>query len=267
MAEYPLHLDSDGRWVHTWVRQSSVKTADMCMQRFRNDIYGLHKEVQKDASALGTACHAACEDALYAKKNGTEFVANDLFDAFQYHWEEEELPAIEQWVSYKPEETHQIGVQKLTNWWNEVYPELNPVGIEHTFDEILHEDDERVVHLTGTIDLVEKDRLWDWKFPKRDYSREAWQYQRWDVQSIAYCFATGIPSFSYAIMHPKGVGRIDLVRSQRHIDWFREKVLALCRYVEASPPAPWVLGDNGWWCSEKWCPSWTQCKGSHIEGA
>jgi len=105
--------------------------------------------------------------------------------------------------------------------------------------------------------------LWDWKFPKRDYSRTAWEYERWDVQSIAYCYALGIPNFSYAIMHPDGVGRMDLVRDQTHFDWLRTKVLALCRYVEAMPTAPWVLGDNGWWCSEKWCANWAHCKGSN----
>ena len=115
--------------------------------------------------------------------------------------------------------------------------------------------------LRGTVDLVEQDRLWDWKFPKRDYARNEWEYHRWDVQSIAYCFALGIPNFSYAIMHPDGVSRMDLVRNESHYDWLREKVLALCHYVETAPAIPWVLGDNGWWCSEKWCANWSHCKG------
>ena len=265
--QYPLHKDSDGRWVHTWVRQSSVKTSDMCMERFRNDIYGVHDEVQKDAAALGTACHAAAEDALYAKRNGTEFKYQDVIDAFRYHWHEVEEPAIQEWSSYTPEKAADAGAERIGFWWSDVYPELQPKLIEHTFSKVLIEDDERVVHLTGTIDLVEDGRLWDWKFPKRDYAKDAWQYQRWDIQSIAYCYAMDIPDFSYAIMHPKGVGRIDLVRDESHFDWLSQKVLALCRYVENAPAAPWVLGDNGWWCSEKWCPSWTQCKGSHIKGA
>jgi len=264
--QYPIHLDSEGRWVHTWVRQSSIKTSDMCMERFRNDIYGVQKEVQKDAAALGTACHAAAEDALYAKQRGNVYSLASTIDAFKYHWHEEEEPAIEEWQSYRPDLAAQAGEERITSWYNEVYPDLQPSLIEHTFDKILIEDDERVVHLTGTIDLVEEDRLWDWKFPKRDYARDAWQYERWDVQSIAYCYAMDIPDFSYAIMHPKGVGRIDLVRDESHVDWLRQKVLALCQYVEKSPPPPWVLGDNGWWCSEKWCPSWTQCKGSHSKG-
>ena len=65
--DYPLHLDADGRWVHTWVRQSSIKTADMCMEKWRTDIFNVVSEPLKDASELGTACHAAVEDLLNAR--------------------------------------------------------------------------------------------------------------------------------------------------------------------------------------------------------
>ena len=70
--KYPLHKDADGRWVHTWVRQSSVKTADMCLERFRNDIFQLQPEVHTDAATLGTVCHAVAEDALLARKAGRD---------------------------------------------------------------------------------------------------------------------------------------------------------------------------------------------------
>ena len=143
---------------------------------------------------------------------------------------------------------------------------LKPVQVEEYFNLLFHEDDNRVVKFSGTIDLVEEDRLWDWKFPSRDYSRDRWQYERWDVQSMAYCWAKGISNFSYAIMHPKGVGRMDIVRDEGHTDWLRQKVLGLCHLVE-SEMTKYPLGDDGWWCSEKWCPAWTRCKGATIGGA
>ena len=261
--KYALHRAGDGRWVHTWVRQSAIKTADMCMERFRNDIFGLTEEPTKDASSLGTVCHAVAEDALSAVMDGYgPMEESDLHAAFDYYWGEMG-PTIERWESYTPSLATTVGKNKLSSWYAEVYPTVTPVAVEHYFEVPLIEDDERVVNLTGTVDLVESNRLWDWKFPKRDYSRTAWEYERWDVQSIAYCYALGIPNFSYAIMHPDGVGRMDLVRDQTHFDWLRTKVLALCRYVEAMPTAPWVLGDNGWWCSEKWCANWAHCKGSN----
>lgn len=265
MNEYPLHKDSEGRWVHTWVRQSTVKTADMCLERFRNTIFNLVSEEIKDAATLGTACHAVAEDALNTRKTGGEMTQQDMIDSFEMYWEEA-LPTIEVWNSYSGESAYTEGLRKIENWRTEVLPELQPVEVEEYFNLVFHEDDNRIVKFSGTIDLVEEDRLWDWKFPSRDYSRDRWQYERWDVQSMAYCWAKGISNFSYAIMHPKGVGRMDIVRDESHTDWLRQKVLGLCHVVE-SEMTKYPLGDDGWWCSEKWCPAWTRCKGAIIGGA
>ena len=265
MQKYPLHRDAEGRWVHTWVRQSSIKTSDMCLERWRNDVFGLVGESIKDASSLGTVCHAVAEDALNSRLDGiAEMSLQDMNDAFENYWEET-IPTIQVWNNYNPETAYVAGLEKLANWHEEVFPHVQPVMVEHTFDVPLIEDSERVVRMTGTIDLVEEDRLWDWKFPGRDYSRDKWQYERWDVQSIAYCYAMGIPNFSYAVMHPKGVGRMDLVRDQSHYDWLRIKVLALCRLLETQM-GPFPLGDNGWWCSNKWCENFARCKGATIGG-
>ena len=264
LMKYPLHRAADGRWVHDWVRQSSVKTADMCLERFRNDIWGIVSEEIKDASTLGTACHAVAEDALNTRLNGGEMTEQDMLDSFEYYWDEA-LPTIEKWYSYSPESAYVSGIAKIKSWREQVLPELKPVAVEKNFNLPLYEDDQRIITFSGTIDLVEEDRCWDWKFPGRDYSRNKWEYERWDVQSIAYSLATGIPDFSYAIMHPKGVGRMDLTRGEEHYEWFRQKVLALAKLVE-SQIGNYPLGDNGWWCSEKWCPNWARCKGATTGG-
>ena len=83
MNKYPLHRDSEGRWVHTWVRQSTIKTADMCLERFRNTIFNLVSEEIKDAATLGTACHAVAEDALNTRKAGGEMSQQDMIDSFE----------------------------------------------------------------------------------------------------------------------------------------------------------------------------------------
>ncbi len=267
--QYPLHRDADGRWIHTWVRQSSIKTADMCMERFRTDIYGLNPEVHTDAATLGTVCHAVAEDALLARKAGKDESLEGMLSAFDYYWDEHG-PLIQKWGTYKPEKVQGIGYARLQSWHDEIYNgerfgPLEPVGVELDFDKIFFEDDERVVNLRGTIDLVEEDCVWDWKFPSRDYAKSKWEYERWDVQSIAYCWATDIQNFRYGITHPTGVSYIELERDQSHTDWLRQKVLALCQYVESTSRGPWLLGDNGWWCSEKWCSNWARCKGATEE--
>jgi hypothetical protein len=143
---------------------------------------------------------------------------------------------------------HAAGVGKITNWYNEVFPLLQPLQTEYTFDVPLLEDENESFGMTGTVDLVEETGYGIGSSPAGT-TRERWQYERWDVQSIAYCYAMGIPNFSYAVMHPDGVGRMDLERGQEHFDWLRQKVSALCRLLETQT-GPYPLGDNGWWCSE-----------------
>jgi hypothetical protein len=268
--DYPLHRDADGRWIHTWVRQSSIKTADMCMERFRKDIYSLSAERPKDVNTFGTACHAVAEDALQARMNGKDETLEGLLYAFDYYWDEAKLLIDDdQWTKYRPETIGAEGYSRITDWYNQIYnadEKIIPTGIEQDFNKILWEDNERVIYARGTIDLVEENRVWDWKFPSRDYSRNKWEYERWDVQSIMYCWATDIPLFRFGIIHPKGVSYIELERDSSHTEWMKQKVLALAKFVENAPRGQWPLGDNGWWCSEKWCPNWARCKGATTGG-
>ena len=259
--KFPIHLAEDGRVVHDWVRQSSIKTSDMCLERWRRELWDDSPEIVKDAAALGTACHSVAEYILEADEPPDEAEVTELFNIF---WAKM-VPTINIWNSYDQESATVEGLSRILSWYNEVYEELVPKKVEWNFNKLFFEDDERIVYLSGTVDLVEEDRIWDWKFPKRDYSRDKWQYDRWDVQSMAYCWATGIPNFSYAVMHSKGVGRMDLVRDESHTDWLRAKVLRLCQLLESDSRAM-ALGDNGWWCSEKWCDYFAQCKGATIGG-
>lgn len=261
MMNFPIHKDEQGRWVHTWVRQSSIKTADMCMERLRNTIFHLSEEPRNDGAELGTACHQVVEDIIRSKMDGHVHTESDMYDMFEYYWEVMS-PNVDNWHSYGTVEKASVnGRTKLKSWYENVYPMIEePIGVEVDFNKLLIEDDERVVYLRGTVDLVEPHRLWDWKFPKANYTKDRWQYDRWDVQSIAYTWALDVPNFRFSVMHNKGWGIMDFTRDDSHTEWLREKVASICRYVETQT-APWLLGDNGWWCSEKWCPSWAQCKG------
>ena len=265
--KYSLHRTGDGRWAHTWVRQSSIKTADMCLERLRTEIYDLAPRVETDATAFGTTCHSVAEDALRAKMLGVVEPLSALQGAFEYYWEQME-PTVDRWHKYSPEDMVPMGHERIAMWHEEIYPQVIPVAVEEDYNKILFEDHERVVYMRGTIDLVEEDCLWDWKFPSRDYAKNRWEYERWDVQSIAYCWAKGIPNFKFGIVHPQGVSYIELERDAGDTEWLRQKVLALCQLVEKSHTGgPWPLGDNGWWCSEKWCPNWARCKGATEGGA
>ena len=259
--KYPIHRDEQGRWVHTWVRQSSIKTADMCMERFSHSILGTVSEPNNDGADLGTACHSVAEDAINHMRQGFDMSLTDCYEALDYYWEILSQD-VDNWYSYGDSvSAHMMGRQKIKSWYENVLPMItDPVGVEVDFNKVLIEDDKRVVYLRGTVDLVEPHMLWDWKFPKADYTRDRWQYDRWDVQSIAYTWALGIPNFRFGVMHNKGWGTMEFTRNESDYEWLRKKVASICQYVETQQ-GTYLLGDNGWWCSEKWCPAWTQCKG------
>ena len=263
--DYPVHIDEKGRYVHTWVRQSSVKTSDMCMNRLRESLFNLSVDPKNDGAELGTACHQAVEDLLQSRiDNESEMTEHDMYDAFDYYWDEMSQE-VDNWYSYgDAKKASDMGRKKLKSWHDNVLPMIQkPVGVEVNFNKLLIEDEQRVVYLRGTVDLVEENMLWDWKFPKADYTRDRWQYDRWDVQSIAYTWALGVPNFSFGVMHNKGWGTMTFVRGESEHDWLKQKVATICEYIENNLhlKGKWLLNDNGWWCSEKWCPSWTRCKG------
>ena len=263
--DYPIQIDEKGRYVHTWVRQSSIKTSDMCMNRLRESLFNLAVEPKNDGAELGTACHQAVEDVIQSRiDQEAEMTEYDMYDAFDYYWDEMSQE-VDNWYSYGDEKkAWDNGRKKLYSWYHNVLPMIKkPVGVEVNFNKLLMENEQRVVYLRGTVDLVEEDMLWDWKFPKADYTRDRWQYDRWDVQSIAYTWAMGVPNFSYGVMHNSGWGTMQFVRGQSEHDWLKQKVATICEYIENNLhlEGKWLLNDNGWWCSEKWCPSWTRCKG------
>ena len=263
--KYPMHIDESGRIVHTWVRQSSIKTADMCMERLRNEIFGLVSDPVNDGAELGTACHSVVEDVIESRMKGNDMVLEDMYMALDYYWEKAS-EQVDNWYSYGDSlQAHMMGRKKLKDWYDNVLPMIEtPVAVEQQFNKLLHEDTQRVVYLRGTVDLVEEHVLWDWKFPKGDYTRDRWKYDRWDVQSIAYTWALDIPHFRYGVMHNNGWGPMEFHRTSQHYEWLKQKVVNICRYIE-SQTGPYLLGDDGWWCSEKWCPSWTRCKGATLE--
>ena len=157
MTKYPIHKDEQGRWVHTWVRQSSIKTADMCMERLRNEMFNLVESPNNDGADLGTACHSAAEDVIKSMMGGSTIMSLlDTYEALDYYWEilAEE---VDNWHSYGDSLTaHLMGRQKIKSWYENVLPMItDPQGVEVDFNKILIEDDERVVYLRGTIDLVE----------------------------------------------------------------------------------------------------------------
>ena len=88
---------------------------------------------------LGTVCHSAAEDALTSVIDVAEghsdapMSLEDTMDAFTYYWEDA-IPTIQVWNNYNPDSALAAGLDKVTNWYNEVFPQVTPVQVEHTFN-------------------------------------------------------------------------------------------------------------------------------------
>lgn len=249
----------DGRRIHR-IRQSSISEFDMCAERYRLNHYV--EQPERDGAALGTACHAAAEACLLHQiEFGEPMDLQDTLLTFEEEWHEQ---PVDLWPSYGDRKKAGIvGAGKVELWWNEFLPNINPQGVEVAFEKLLFEDDERIVYLTGTADVLEPDTITDWKFPKGDYTREAWRYQRASIQATVYTWALDRPSLTFGVVHgttkPKASTMV-IKRNESHYDWLRYKVRAMCQTIE-STPIPFPMRDDGWWCSEKWCDAWALCKG------
>jgi len=256
----------ESRWHHVW-HQSDLKKLDMCPEQARFIWSGAVTDIQGDGAALGTACHYAVEQVLNLK--GADVSGHDynvMVEAFDQGLSDI-TPTIEGWNSYKSvNKMASVGQAKLDGWYKDVYPLLRPDGdrVEERFSKVFYEDDERVVSLAGQVDLIDTEYgVVDWKFPKRDYTKEKWQYERWDVQSTVYCWAMGLPQMTFFVMHGSNgdASSMTVERGPQDFAFLRRKVEAACRLVEATDLTVWPLNDAGWWCSEKWAPCWSVCKG------
>ena len=268
------HYFDDGRWHHTW-HQSDLKTLDMCPERARLMGSGEVADWEGAASVLGTACHNAVEylitipdglDAAPVHLNDDTYTA--LHERFG-HELDELVPTITKWDKFKSRSAmEKTGAARLDSWYQQVYPSLTPIGVEVDFNELLFEDDERVVRMTGRIDLIDSNMgLVDWKFPGRDYFKTDFQksdYKKWDVQSTTYCWATGRDTMKFYCMYGASgeVSSLTVERGEQDFRFLRRTVEAASRLVAQPALKVWPLNDAGWWCSEKWAPCWSVCKGS-----
>ena len=258
--------EASGKWHHTW-HQSDLKKLNQCPEQARLIWSGAVTDIQGDAAALGTACHYAVEQTLnLVGADPSDHAYGVLMEAFD-HGLSDITPTIGGWNSYGTvAKMADTGMKKLDAWYAQVYPNLNPEPgrVEENFDAVFWEDNERVVRLAGQIDLIDGTAgVVDWKFPKRDYTKDKWQYERWDVQSTVYCWAVGLPQMTYYVVYGNsgGVSSMTIERGPRDFLFLRRKIEAACRFVEQSDLTVWPLNDAGWWCSAKWAPCGSVCKG------
>mgnify|MGYP001233212102 CR=1 FL=1 len=263
-----MEQTEDGRWLHR-IRQSGISEYDMCPERWRlNQVIDQHPTLSKrerDGAALGTACHAAVEACLLHQiSTGEPLSLEDTLLTFEETWYDTHVDMYTSYSSHKA--AGEIGHKKVEVWYNELLPQTNPLAVEHTFDLLLFEDSTRVVYLTGTVDVVSENEVIDWKFPKGDYTREKWRYQRASIQASVYTWAMEVPALTFGVVHGTtypSASTMTITRNEDDWAWMHHKVRAMCANME-SAPRPLPMRDDGWWCSDKWCDAYALCKGQHV---
>lgn len=246
-------------------RQSWLKTATTCPERARREWLGLMPERETDAAAVGTAVHAGIESFLRGEVE--EF--DDALQVALERFEEIEAHPTFTWAKYSHRVAENLINVFLNHWWGIRY-QFDPAEIEYTFNEKFYEDEERIIRVSGTIDLVDHHLgLVDWKTSGRG-PYEKWEYERWAIQPTVYSWAYAqthdvedqIP-FSYAVMHKSGVQQFTVWRSPKDWGWLERVLVNHAIMLEAELPQ-WTLNDAHALCSAKWCPAWADCKGAHF---
>jgi hypothetical protein len=253
------------------VRQSWLSNARDCLEKGRLDTF-LEERVSSDLAAIGTAVHAAAEFA-YHNTQATEF---ELVEHATQSWKDQCNQGI-RWTKMD-EGSGLLEVQSLTKQWHRQLRRVitKPVAAEYSFDVLFDtfELNGQVirVYLTGTMDLVQEDSLWDWKTSGRKYNW--YDKQNESVQASVYAAAAvrlGLlqypVQFNFAVML-RGTTTVqicDVLRTEAHEAWLREQIRALITHSHVVGfSAKWPMNDQGALCSPDWCDHWSVCKGQHV---
>lgn len=280
------HEDERGRLVHTF-RQSTLGDLDDCPEKGRLVMTGQMPRIETDAAALGTAAHYGIEAGLHhLADQGEPLLPHELHELMVQEFDRiAELPNFE-WRKYKRPKVVAYLESVAEVFYNEAYAEMRPVGIEIPFDNIvIYEDDERVIQLQGTIDLLDEQLgAADWKTAgdarkfARGFGGEGWKLDRWGIQPTVYIQALltmGLLDpdqeswpFTFLAFHLGAretavLQRLTVDRHRGDLAWLVDKCLSWAHLIEAEV-APWPKQDNHALCSELWCDAWASCKGQHY---
>jgi hypothetical protein len=250
---------------------------------------GKLKPQEGDAAIVGTACHAGAHFAIECLLN--EISEPDLTDALaavhaelDYRWLQS--GALHQVQISSLGEAHNLADQAFKVWWSSFLPDLDPdliESVEAPFDVLAWREPKREVRLTGTMDLRFLDgSVVDWKFPGDSYGgSNAWKHERYDNQPTHYLWASlllngdnplldpdmraELPDFTYGVViRGKGLAEeLDIKRTVGDVQFYRTEITALCDLIEQRLDH-WPLNPTDWWCSDKWCPAWDQCRGQYL---
>lgn len=270
------------------IRQSWFDTATTCAERGRLDSFEPIR-IEGDAAMAGTGMHAAVQAFLdglidmaemeqfagaYVRKAAAEGVEGDdgVFTPITYQKFD------------GPEELAYHAMNCTRGWIQDIYPILSQRGelvgdseVRFEFEAFTYRD--WTIIFQGTVDWVPHfgNSLWDWKssasdYKQKDKQRNAPQPTVYAAAAVNGCFGREFTlplDFHYGIamrLKTKARGQhITVRRDQSHIDWLYRRTRSLVDlFLDVGPDRSWPVDEEHFLCSKKWCPWYSQCRGSYI---
>ena len=270
-----MKVDEENKRV--FVRQSWLKDMLLCPERSRLSVVKSEFKTNNDSAVIGTAVHAGIE-AVLTKKCSLSEVDEFSLQAFKVF----EAEGIKH-TNVDPSSWHSHVVNLSNAWARDIYPKVPQGGsseVKFSVPTGSYVNDYEL-WFEGTMDYLHEDGIWDWKTAARKYSLSEKQSQ--DVQSSIYTFAgtklgvlNDCSSFNFGVMirERDAYGQIITVnRTKAHTDFVIKQAMSAVAYGFAMTNGTgiptdnrWLINDQHYLCSERWCPWWSVCKGAHISG-
>ena len=288
-----MRIDDQDR---IFIRQSWLGDALICPERARLIEANPGLKKYNDSAAMGTAVHTAIEEVLNENCDPNQ-ISERAVEAFAELRAELALTGEQLNVTNTDPAKWDTHVASMAGaWLRDISPHVPRGGLsEFKFEvrvgevEKLHPnpENERPFHdlyFEGTMDYLAPDgSAWDWKTAARKYSLNEKQSQ--NIQSAVYACAVhndpashGFPvtdplNFRFGVMirNASSTGQIVTVtRDAGHRKWIVEQATAMANTVLAlqkslSAKQRWMVNDQHFLCSERWCPVWSLCKGKFIQ--
>lgn len=282
--EFPSFRSAKGVWEHH-IRQSDINDFRECPEKFRQTRHGEVAKWENDSAVVGTACHLAYQSLL-------EGWVDSMADAIEVALTElAKLWPTCRRVQIKSEEhARESVIGCIHSFVNEVMDSLlndEVLATEIRFNVLANETPSRKLYLSGTSDVWTKRKLVDFKHSARDWAKDAWKIERYNVQSTLYVWARDqveikadqgrkfsldyawedeFYPFEFIVISPEtfNVYRQTVQRRVKDARFLHDEIQAMCDAIEYLPKNRWPKRSEDWQCSPKWCPAWSNCRGKYL---
>lgn len=260
-----------------WVRNSDASSWDLCPARHGYLRSGAARQVPSEAMSFGTMMHTFAEMRLMGwdgivtvqqlEEWWEEAVAKDGFSLSELA-ERDRIDA-----------SLQEAVQACMLWDAQVRPLLGyseKVEFEPRLEAPLGVlPNGREVWVHGTPDVLDVDRIDDWKTASRGW-KESKAHATGQLSMYIYLAERTrgyvIESGTYHVWDRSKYEWVPHVtsRTPAEVDAYLRHIWQMARAIDAEAYTfnPWQsnFGDykRGWWCSSKYCAAWDVCEGKHA---